>query len=127
MYYYFAQPQPPYFLLFVGFFMALTSGLAFQKNLSLIVDAIGQKEIGQTEENPDQKLWIGFPFYGICLGVILFLASGLEIFLGSRAISYGLSIVLTTLTAGLVWTQLQGLLRQVREEGIGSLDLDNIF
>jgi hypothetical protein len=122
MYYYFAQPQPPYFLLFAGFLIALTSGLAFQKNLSLMVDAIGRKD-----NTVSQNLFIGFPFYGICLGVIIFLASGLEIFLGSRSVSYGLSIVLTTLTAGLVWTQLQGLLKQVREEGIASLDLDNIF
>lgn len=77
MYYY--PLQPPYFLLLIGFLVALTSGFALSGTLKVIV----QKWSSDGTENavyrsPIKQLFV--PFLGITGGVGLFLTSGLEIF-----------------------------------------------
>ena len=123
MYYF---PQPPYFLLFVGLFAAMTCGLAFEATLKQRVkqrfQAIKDQNIAPIDLTDLQTLQVSF--LGICVGVCVFLAAGLEIFSFNRLLSYGVSVILTILIGGLIWWQLGKLLVELQEGGSRALDLD---
>lgn len=123
MYYF---PQPPYFLLFVGFFAAMTCGLAFEATLKQRVQqrfkAIKDENIEQIDLRDLQTLQVSF--LGICVGVCVFLAAGLEIFSFNRLLSYLVSIALTIMIGGLIWWQLGKLLVELQQGGSRALDLD---
>ena len=87
MYYY--PLQQPYFLLVVGFFTALTSGLALSGTLKVIVQEWPQdksaKEKTNTRSFYKQLL---MPFVGITGGSCLFLCSGFETILNTYYACY---------------------------------------
>ncbi|GAX36878.1 hypothetical protein [Nodularia sp. NIES-3585] len=122
MYYY--PEQPPYFLLLIGFFIALTSGLALSGTLKLIVQQ-------WPEDNPEspksssslKQLFV--PFLGITGGVCLFLSSGLQIFGFPSLLALGIGLPVSFLTCLLVWLQLGSLLTFAKREGMQALDLDS--
>jgi hypothetical protein len=122
--YYFIEP--PYLLLVFGLFIGVTSGLAFEA----VLKEKGQKWFrnGSSEKILDevQSLDIKLPFWGICAGICVFLAGGLEIFNFSRLVAYIVSLGLTLFVARLVWSQLIQVLLQLREGGSESIDLDII-
>jgi hypothetical protein len=116
-------PQPPFFLLLVGLFVGLTCGLAFEATLKDTVNT-WYKTPGRSERNLLETGSLQLPFLGICLGICIFLASGLEIFIADRWLAYALSLPMTLFIAGLVWTQLGILLVQLQRGGSKALDLD---
>ena len=120
-------PQPPLGLLFFGFFIGITCGLAFDASLKNQVK-LWQKEVksGKTTDISEMSSFL-LPFTGVCFGILIFLGAGLEIFLYSRSISFAISGVMTLFTAGLVWTQLKKLILQLLEGGSKSLDLDAFY
>lgn len=120
MYYF---PQPPYFLLVAGLFVALTSGVAFRSTLVQGIQAwVKDSSISLLQDTP-----LFFPFLGMSFGVWLFLASGLEVFGIPAVLSYPFALVLTVFTAGLVWWQLGKLLIKLQQGGSKALDLDSLF
>ncbi len=121
MYYY--LPQPPYLLILVGLFISLTCGLAFK--------AILEQKVRKGLQTPslsilDEMQGIEFklPFLGTCLGIWIFLATGLEIFSITPWFSYGVSLITTIFIAALIWTQLGKLLVEFQKGGSKALDLD---
>jgi len=120
MYYYYL-PEPPYFLLIAGLFIAITCGLAFEATLKQRVRAWFKSPSDQLIQASLFRL----PFLGICLGIAVFLSAGLEIFLYDRWLSYFLAVPVTILTGALVWTQLDKLLLQLKKGGSKSIDLDD--
>lgn len=116
--------QPPFLILIIGLFIALTFGSAFQ---SLI-----QQRIKTWAKNPkaDDSYRLGSPdlvatYWGICSGVWIFLAGGLLIFGFGVIVSYGFALPLTIFTASLIWSQLQDVFLQLKEGGFQAIDLDN--
>ena len=118
-------PEPPYFLLVVGLLIALTSGSAFAATLKEIVQkwssnraakAVAQLRIGGT---------LLVPFLGIAVGVVIFLASGLEIFGFPAWFSYAVAVPLTLLLGLLVWLQLGSMLILVEQKGFRAIDIDS--
>lgn len=120
MYY---QLQPPYFLLVVGLFVALTSGAALSGTLKLIVQK-WQKDGAENSDTRISTTQLVLPFLGITGGISFFLGSGFQIFGFPPNISYGAGTVISLLTCWLVWAQLGSMLAYVEREGIKSLDLD---
>ncbi|WP_013321914.1 hypothetical protein [Gloeothece verrucosa] len=116
-------PEPPYFLLIFGLFMGITSGLAFEATLKLKVQQWMKQSKKQLSE---QKLGFDllFPFWGISIGICIFLSAGLEIFLGDRWLSYSIALPMTIFIGGLVWMQLGKVLQQLLEGGSQAIDLD---
>jgi len=112
-------PEPPYFLVFVGLFMGISCGLAFEATLKEKV-----KVWLRTPQSSLKDLDLQLPFVGICVGICVFLASGVEIFLGDAWLSYGLSVPITLFIAALVWRQLDSLLQQLKTGGSKAIDLD---
>lgn len=122
MYYYYL-PEPPYFLVILGFFIGMTCGLAFEATLKQTVKVWSKNP---TQKNLDsiQGFKLQLPFLGMCLGVCIFLASGLEIFLLNSWIAYSVSLPVTIFIAALVWVQLGKLLQQLQQGGSKAIDLD---
>jgi uncharacterized protein (DUF2062 family) len=118
--------EPPYFLVFASLFAGVTSGLAFKATLELMVRKWSRdRTINLTEEV--NKLELQLPFFGISIGICVFLASGLQIFTFPVDISYAFSIPMTLGTSGLVWWQLGKLLEQLMRGGSQAIDLDALF
>ena len=117
-------PQPPFLVAVMGIFIAVTCGTAFQNLLSQKL-----RESYQDPQREDsfkierQDSAIAASYWGICLGVWIFLGGGLLI-LGFGIIpSYGVSLFLTILTAALVWDQINDVLSQLKEGGSKALEL----
>ena len=126
-YYYYFLPQPPFVMVGVGFFIALTSGLAFQSTLKLKA-----REIVSNNDSIAAQLSViplQMPLFGMGMGITIFLASGLEIFFIPAWFAYILSLPLTLGTVGLLWQQLQRVMLLLREGGSAALEEDsfNIF
>lgn len=121
--YYYFLVQPPYFLLTVGLFMGITSGLAFQATLK---ESLKSWSANRTEKQATeiQNFNLLLPFLGICAGICIFLASGLNIFSIGLWFAYAFSILVTILIGGLIWSQLRNLLRQLQAGGSKAIDLD---
>jgi SNF family Na+-dependent transporter len=122
--YYFPE-QPPYFLLFTGLFMALTSGAALSGTLQLMMIKVKTENAEKSGARfYTQQLLI--PFIGIAGGVCLFLTSGFEIFGFPPFLAYAVGIPVSLLTCLLVWLQLGSMLAFVERQGVKSLDLDSM-
>ena len=121
---YYFLPQPPYFLVVVGLFVSITCGLAFEAVLKQKVNEWSKnrstRSLAQLQGTP-----LVLPFVGICIGTCLFLASGFEVFVYSRSLSYLISLPMTVGTAVLVWSQLGKVLAQIERGGSKALDLDS--
>lgn len=120
---YYTLPDPPYFLVVVGLFIGMTSGAAFEATLKNKVQLWAKNP---KRENLDllKSLELQLPFWGICGGICVFLASGLELFSINPLVAYAISLPLTLLIASLVWSQLGDLLIQLEKGGSRALDLD---
>jgi hypothetical protein len=120
---YYTIPDPPYFLLIAGLFASLTSGAAFDAVLKQAVREWSKTRSTRTLVNL-QGMQLFLPFLGICVGVCVFLASGLQIFVFSAKIGYGISLPMTVFIGWLVWAQLGKILIQLEQGGSRALDLD---
>lgn len=120
-YYYFFTP--PYFFMLAGLLIAVTSGAAFSGVLKEIVSVWRETRSSEVVA----KLGgfnIQLPFFGICAGTAIFLASGLGCFGVPTWLSYGTSVPLTFLSAGLVWRQLKGNLALLESGQPRAFELD---
>lgn len=123
MYYYFL-PEPPYVLFFVGLFIGITSGAAFEATLKQKVKQWSTKRDNAQLDKIQGAFELRLPYFGICLGICVFLASALEIFSVDPSFAYGFSLVTTILICGLIWSQLGKVLAQLEKGGSQALDLD---
>ncbi len=120
--YYFPQ-DPPYFILFAGLFAGLSCGMAFNGTLRQNVKAWSVDRANIRLSKSDNST-LGLPFLGICLGIVFFLSSGLEIFGFPTWLAYGISVPMTLFIAILLWFQLQGVFKELDRGGSPALDLD---
>ncbi len=122
-YYSYYLPEPPLFLVFAGLFIGVTCGVAFEATLKEVVNTWyktpNRKELDLLTANS-----LKLPFLGICLGICIFLASGLDIFILNGWIAYAIALPMTIFICGLVWTQLGKVLEQLQRGGSRAIDLD---
>lgn len=123
MYY---SPQPPFLVVVIGVFIAVTFGTAFQRLLEQkLRDSyrnVKQESSFKIDRAADPA--IAVTYAGICLGTWVFLGGGLLV-LGFGIIpSYGVSLLLTLFTSALVWDQINDVLVQLKEGGSQALELD---
>ena len=119
-------PQPPFLVALLGIFISITCGLAF-KNLI-------ENKLAESYKNPRgtssfkldsvKDVALTITYWGICLGIWVFLGGGLLI-LGFGIIpSYGVGLFITLFTASLFWKQIDEVLLQLKEGGSKALELD---
>jgi hypothetical protein len=116
-------PQPPFLVALLGIFIAVTCGSAFQNLMSQkLRDSYKNPQSQQSFKLEDTVITVSY--WGICLGVWVFLGGGLLV-LGFGIISaYGVALLLTLFTASLVWEQLSEVLLQLKTGGSKALDLE---
>jgi hypothetical protein len=108
----------------VGFFAALTSGLAFAGTLKLIVQK-WQSDGAHTNGSRLSNRQLTVPFMGITAGIGLFLCSGFEIFGFPPLLAYAVGVPVSLLTCLLIWFQLGSMLIFIERQGMQALDLDS--
>ncbi|MEO1067794.1 MAG: hypothetical protein AAFW95_01540 [Cyanobacteria bacterium J06638_6] len=64
------------------------------------------------------------PFFGICAGVCVFLASGIQLFGFPALAAYAMGLPMTLLSGLLIWSQLGKILMMIEQGGSEALDLD---
>ncbi|MGD1860633.1 MAG: hypothetical protein ACFB0E_11765 [Leptolyngbyaceae cyanobacterium] len=117
-------PDPPYALMIAGFLVAIATGAAFSSSLQQATKTWSEDpSAGSLEDIRGFSLLL--PYLGICAGICVVLASGIQIFGFSAKFSYIISAILISLTAGLVWQQLGVILTQLQQGGSKALDLDD--
>jgi hypothetical protein len=124
MYYY--PLQPPYFLLVLGLFVALTSGFALSGTLKLVVQDWRVNSTENSQPISSSRKQLLFPFLGITIGICFFVSCGLEIFGFPNLLALGIGLPLSLLTCLLVWFQLGSMLTYAERRGMKSLDLDSL-
>ncbi|MBD2344418.1 hypothetical protein [Anabaena subtropica] len=124
MYYY--PLQPPYFLLLLGLFVAITSGFALSGTLKLVVEKWQINSAENSQASSSLKKLLSVPFLGITSGICLFVSSGLEIFGFPDSLALGIGLPLSVLTCLLIWLQLGSMLTFAERQGMKSLDLDSL-
>lgn len=116
-------PNIPYFLLVAGFLASVTSGYAFSETLKQSIKRWSDNRASMSlNDIRDYTLWV--PFLGTCVGVCVFLASGVQIFAFSARSAYTMSVPLTVVGGIMMWYQLGQVLSQIQEGGSRALDLD---
>ena len=123
MYY---SPQPPFFVAVIGVLIAVACGSAFQNLLSqkLRESYLNVEDERSFRINRAKDIVLTITYWGICLGIWVFLGGGFLV-LGFGIIpSYGVSLLLTLFTGALVWDQINDVLSQLKEGGSKALELD---
>jgi hypothetical protein len=118
-------PDPPYVLMIAGFLSAIAAGSAFSTSLQQATQAWAKNPEGGSLEDI-RGLSLQLPYVGICLGVWVTLAAGIQIFGFSGIAAFAMGAVLTVLMAWLVWRQLGVILGQLQRGGSKALDLDGL-
>ncbi|MBR8830598.1 MAG: hypothetical protein Cpurp_05270 [Chlorogloea purpurea SAG 13.99] len=121
---YYYLPQPSYVLLVVGLFTGLTCGLAFEATLKEVVNT-WYRNPRRKDEDLLKSGALQLPFIGVCVGICVFLASGLDIFILNNWIAYAVSLPMTIFICGLIWVQLGKVLSELQRGGSKALDLDS--
>jgi hypothetical protein len=116
-------PEPPFFLLFIGLFVGVTCGAAFEAILKQSAQAWSAQQSPKSLDNV-RSFRLFLPFLGICAGILLFLAAGLQTFGIPSEFAFGVSLLMTLFVGGLVWGQLGEVLSQLEQGGSQALDLD---
>ena len=122
MYY---SPQPPFFVAVIGVLIAVACGSAFQNLLS---QKLRESYLNLEDESSfkigTRDIVLTITYWGICLGIWVFLGGGFLV-LGFGIIpSYGVSLLLTLFTGALVWDQINDVLSQLKQGGSKALELD---
>ena len=123
MYY---SPQPPFFVAVIGVLIAIACGSAFQNLLSqkLRESYLNVEDESSFRIDRARDIVLTITYWGICLGIWIFLGGGFLV-LGFGIIpSYGVSLLLTLFTGALVWDQINDVLSQLKEGGSKALELD---
>ncbi|QEY33290.1 hypothetical protein EVJ50_01575 [Synechococcus sp. RSCCF101] len=113
---------PPYFLTGVGLAMAVLCGLTFAR---LIQDRL---EGWKQDRHSMLPLAAGptvMSYTGILIGVSLFIGGALQVFGFAAGAAWSVSSLLSLLTGGALWVQLQRLMVQVESGTFQAVDFDN--
>lgn len=116
-------PQAPYFLLIAGLFASLTSGIAFGTVLKGAVEVYLRDRTSESLKAL-RGLSLLVPYWGLCIGVCVFLASSVQFFAFSPKLSYAIALPLTILSGILVWRQLIQIIEELENRGPQALGID---
>lgn len=114
--------QPPYLLAGLGFAMAVLCGLTFSRQVQDRLEGWKQDRLPLLPLASPTSLP---PFAGLVLGVTLFIGGSLQVFGFTAGAALLVSLVLSLLTGGAMWAQLERLMTQVQEGNFRAVDFDN--
>ena len=115
-------PQPPYLMAGIGLLMSVLCGLTFGRLVQNKLD--GWKE-DRLPLMPLATAEILLSFSGTLIGVTLFIGCCLQIFGFAAGAALLVAFVMSLLTGGALFAQLERLMQQVEDGNFKAVDFDN--
>ena len=115
-------PQPPYLMAGIGLLMSVLCGLTFGRLVQNKLD--GWKE-DRLPLLPLATAEIMLSFSGTLIGVTLFIGCCLQIFGFAAGTALLVAFVMSLLTGGALFAQLERLMQQVEDGNFKAVDFDN--
>ena len=115
-------PQPPYLMAGIGLLMGVLCGLTFGRLVQNKLD--GWKE-DRLPLLPLATAEIVLSFSGTLIGVTLFIGCCLQIFGFAAGAALLVAFVMSLLTGGALFAQLERLMQQVEDGNFKAVDFDN--
>ena len=115
-------PQPPYLLAGVGMAMGILCGLTFGRQIQNKLDRWKQDRLPLL---PLGNVETTLSYTGTVIGITLFIGCCLQIFGFAAGASLLGALVLSLLTGGALWAQLERLMQQVEQGNFKAVDFDN--
>ena len=115
-------PQPPYLMAGIGLLMSVLCGLTFGRLVQNKLD--GWKE-DRLPLLPLATSEILLSFSGTLIGVTLFIGCCLQIFGFAAGAALLVAFVMSLLTGGALFAQLERLMQQVEDGNFKAVDFDN--
>ena len=113
---------PPYMLAGIGLAMAVLCGLTFAKMIQNRLEGWKQDRLALL---PIANLETTMPYAGLVIGVTLFIGASLQVFGFAAGAALLVAFVLSLLTGGALWVQLERLMAQVQDGTFQAVDFDN--
>ena len=115
-------PQPPYLMAGVGLLIGVLCGLTFGRQVQDKLDGWKQDRLPLL---PLATAEITISFAGTLIGITLFIGCCLQIFGFSAGAALLVAFVLSLLTGGALFAQLERLMQQVESGNFKAVDFDN--
>ena len=114
--------QPPYLLAGLGLAIGVLCGLTFAQ---LVQDRLQGWKDDRLPLTPLGRIETTMSYSGIVLGVTLFIGGSLQVFGFASGAALLVALLLSLLTGGALWTQLERLMTQVETGKFKAVDFDN--
>ena len=115
-------PQPPYLMAGVGLLLGVLCGLTFGRQVQNKLDGWKQDRLPLL---PLATAEINLSFAGTLLGITLFIGCCLQIFGFAAGAALLVALLLSLLTGGALFAQLERLMQQVESGNFKAVDFDN--
>ena len=115
-------PQPPYLMAGIGLLMGVLCGLTFGRLVQNKLDGWKQDRLTLL---PLATAEIVLSFSGTLIGVTLFIGCCLQIFGFASGTALLVALLLSMLTGGALFAQLERLMQQVESGNFKAVDFDN--
>jgi hypothetical protein len=114
--------QPPFFLAGVGLLISVLCGLTFSRQVQNRLDGWKQDRLALL---PLGCLETTASYGGVIIGVTLFIGGSLQVFGFGGGTALLVAFLLSLLTGGGLWIQLERLMGQVQDGSFKAVDFDN--
>ncbi|MDA7985851.1 MAG: hypothetical protein MPI81_03355 [Synechococcus sp. H1_metabat_bins_2.tsv.006] len=115
-------PQPPYLVAGLGLAIGVLCGLTFARLIQNKLDAWKQDRLALL---PLGSAEITISYSGVLVGTTLFIGASLQVFGFASGAALLIATLLSLLTGGALWVQLERLMVQVEEGRFRAVDFDN--
>ena len=115
-------PEPPYLMAGVGLLMGVLCGLTFGRQVQNKLDGWKQDRLPLM---PLGTAEINLSYAGTLIGVTLFIGCCLQIFGFAAGAALLVALLLSLLTGGALFAQLERLMQQVEQGNFKAVDFDN--
>ena len=114
--------QPPYLLAGLGLAIGIVCGLTFAR---LVQDKLEGWKNDRIPLLPLGRFETTSSYSGIVIGVTLFIGGSLQVFGFASGAALLVALLLSLLTGGALWAQLERLMSQVETGNFKAVDFDN--
>nr|AUG32725.1 hypothetical protein PLO_752 [Paulinella longichromatophora] len=114
--------QPPYFLAILGLVISIICGVTFTKQIEHRLDEWKKSQFSLL---PLRTVQLNLSYSGILLGIILFISGSLQVFGLANDKAFCFALLLSLMTGGTLWVQIERLMKQVENGEFKVVDFDN--
>ena len=114
--------QPPYLVAGLGLAIGVLCGLTFARLVQNRLDGWKNDRLAML---PLGTAETSISFAGTLIGISLFIGGSLQVFGFASGAAYLIAFLLSILTGGALWVQLEGLMTQVESGNFKAVDFDN--